>query len=347
MTDHRQAGRRQGMGFAATILGLAALLAAPLMLSDFLLVNVLGRALIFGVIALSLTFLVRYGGFVSLAQMVVAGVAGYTIAVTVPEAIPANTLRMPYSLAVPLALIASTIFGAAIGAVAVRTTKNYLLMITLAISVGFFYFAQSNLEFLNGYEGIRNVLGPSIFGMPFRDGKVLYYSVLSVSCVLYGLVIYVERTPFGLVLQGIRDNARRVSALGYHVGAHRIAAFGLAGFIAGWGGILSAIYNIGMSPGQVSTHASLSILMMSVIGGVGHASGAFIGALLYTLLDTFAADLYDRERFNTLIGVVFVAIVMLSPDGFVGLSVKIRRQLGRLGQRVSGGRRAPAQTVAK
>lgn len=346
MTGRRPAAVRTG-SLAATAVVIAALAAAPLLLPDFLLVNVLGRALISGVIALSLTFLVRYGGFLSLAQMVVAGVAGYGIAMTVPEAVPANSMQLPYGLAIPLALAASTAFGLVIGAVAVRTTKNYLLMITLAISVGFFYFAQSNLEYLNGYEGIRNVLGPKLFGLPFRDKAVFYYSVLAVSCALYGLVTYVERTPFGLALQGIRDNPRRVSALGYHVGLHRIAAFGLAGFIAGWGGILSAIYNIGMSPGQVSTHASLSILMMSVIGGVGHAVGAFVGALIYTLLDTFAADIYDRERFNTLIGAVFVVIVMLSPDGVVGLFAKVCRLIGRVRRRIAGGRTAPAEAPAE
>ena len=104
--------------------------------------------MVYGIIALSLTFLARYGGFISLAQMVVAGVAGYTLAITVPDAIPANGVRLPYAPAIPLALSIATVAGLLIGAIAVRTREIYLLMITLAIAVGFYYFVQTNLEYL-------------------------------------------------------------------------------------------------------------------------------------------------------------------------------------------------------
>ena len=167
----------------------------------------------------------------------------------------------------------------------------------------------------NGYEGIRNILGPDIFGVPFRNTYLFYYVTLLVSFALHAISSMWRKSPFGLVLQGIRDNPRRVAALGYNVALHRIAAFGFAGFLAGGGGVLSTIYNIGISPGQISTHATITILMMAVVGGLGHPIGAFIGALIFTLIDTFAASIYDRDRFNTLIGLVFLVIVLASPDG--------------------------------
>lgn len=296
------------------------LVTLPALVPEFWTVNIFVRTMLYGVVALSLTFLAHYGGFVSLAQMVVAGVAGYAIAVTVPDAIPANTVRLPYALAIPLALALSTLAGLLVGAIAVRTREIYLLMITLAIAVSFYFFVQANVELLNGYEGIRNVMGPDILGIPLRSPTAFYYTALAASVALYALVLYVSRAPLGLVLQGIRDNPRRVAALGFNVALHRIAAFGLAGLIAGVGGVLLAFYNIGISPGTVSTHATISILIMSVIGGLGHPIGAFIGALIFTLVDTFAADLYDRDRFNTLIGAVFLIIVVASPDGAVGLA---------------------------
>jgi branched-chain amino acid transport system permease protein len=132
-------------------------------------------------------------------------------------------------------------------------------------------------------------------------------------------VLYVVKTPFGLVLQGIRDNPRRVSAIGFNVGVHRVASFALAGFIAGWGGVLITFYNIGITPGSIGIWATVNVLVMAVIGGLGHPIGAFIGALVFTLLDTFAATIYDRDRFNTLIGLVFLVIVLVSPDGLLGL----------------------------
>jgi branched-chain amino acid transport system permease protein len=302
-----------------TLAVLAVLVVLPFLLTDFWTTNIFVRAMVYGIVALSLTFLAHYGGLLSLAQMVVAGVAGYTIAVTVPEAIPANALQLPYALAIPLALLLSTSAGLLVGAIAVRTREIYLLMITLAIAVSFYFFVQANVEYLNGYEGIRNVLGPSVFGVPIRTPTLFYYVALVSSAALYAFVLYISRAQFGLVLQGIRDNPRRVSALGYNVALHRIAAFGIAGFIAGIGGVLITIYNIGISPGTVSTHSTISILIMAVIGGLGHPIGAFIGAIIFTIVDTFAADLYDRDRFNTLIGAVFLIIVVASPDGITGL----------------------------
>ncbi|HYF53638.1 MAG TPA: branched-chain amino acid ABC transporter permease [Salinarimonas sp.] len=307
-----------------SLLGLAVLALLPLVLPPFWTANIIGRALVYGIVALSLTFLASYGGFVSLGQTMIAGVAGYTVAILAPNAIPA-ALPASYWVAVPVALIVASLAGLLVGAVAVRTNGIYLLMITLALAVGFSLYVQANITLFNGYEGIRNVLGPELFGLSFRNAYLFYYVTLAVAAALYLGVLYLVRSPFGLVLQGLRDNARRVSALGYNAHLHRIAAFGVAGFIAGCGGVLVTFYNIGISPGTVGLQATVNILVMSVIGGLGHPVGAFLGSLIFTVFDTFAADLYDRNRFNTLIGAVFLAIVLVSPDGVLGL---IRRAAG-------------------
>ena len=199
--------------------------------------NVFGRAIVYGIIALSLSFLATYGGFISLAQMMVAGTAGYAVAILVDGAVPTIVGGLPYAAAVPLGLAASTLMGLLVGAIAVRTRDIYLLMITLALAMGVFRFVETNIAWFNGYEGIRNVVGPQLFGYDFRNAYVFYYVALAVAALLYAGVLYIVRTPFGLVLQGIRDNARRVAALGYSVALHRILAFGVAGFIAGAGGV--------------------------------------------------------------------------------------------------------------
>ncbi|SEO27518.1 amino acid/amide ABC transporter membrane protein 2, HAAT family [Paracoccus alcaliphilus] len=306
------------------------LLTAPLLLSDFWLMNILGRTLVYGIIALSLTFLATYGGFVSLAQTMIAGVAGYTIAITVPEAVPANGAQLPYAVAIPLALLAATLAGLLVGMISMRTNDIYLLMITLALAVGGSLFAQANTALLNGYEGIRNVLGPEVLGLPLRDPLVFYLTALAIAAMLYLAVLWLVKTPFGLVLQGLRSHPRRVSALGFDAGLHRVMAFAVAGFIAGVGGIMVTIYNIGITPASIGMGATVNILVMCVIGGMRHPAGAFIGALIFTLLDTFAASIYDRDRFNTLIGMVFLGIVLLSPDGVPGLIQSARRQMRKL-----------------
>jgi branched-chain amino acid transport system permease protein len=317
----------------ASLAVLAILLLLPFLLPTFWTGNILGRSIVYGIVAMSLTFLASYGGFISLAQTMLAGVAGYTVAMLAPTAIPLGNYWLPYWAVIPLGVAAATLAGAIVGLIAVRTRDIYLLMITLALAVGFSLFAQSNIDWFHGYEGIRNIVGPEIFGYPFRVPFVFYYCSLIVAACLYFLVLYVVKTPFGLVLQGIRDNPRRVSAIGFNVGLHRIAAFALAGFIAGWGGVLITFYNIGITPGSIGIWATVNVLVMAVIGGLGHPIGAFIGALIFTLIDTFAATIYDRDRFNTLIGLIFLVIVLASPDGVLGL---FRRLTGwRVGRRVA------------
>jgi branched-chain amino acid transport system permease protein len=319
-----------------SVLGVALMLAAPWFLlqvlpsnqAQFWTANVLGRGIVFGIIAMSLTFLATYGGFISLAQMMIAGVAGYTVAVFVEGAVPRIVGGFGYAVAIPLGLLAATLMGLVVGAISVRTRDIYLLMITLALAMGVFRFIETNIAWFNGYEGIRNVVGPDVFGFDFRNPYAFYYIALGAAAALYFGVLYLVRTPFGLVLQGIRDNPRRVAALGYSVGLHRIAAFGVAGFIAGCGGVLATIYNIGISPGSIGLGATVNVLIMAVIGGLGHPIGAFIGSLIFTFFDTFAASIYDRDRFNTLIGVVFLAIVLVSPDGVIGVGRRLRHLLG-------------------
>ncbi|MCZ8187632.1 MAG: branched-chain amino acid ABC transporter permease [Beijerinckiaceae bacterium] len=314
-----------GLGILCLV-PLALFLALPENQALFWIGNILARALIYGIIALSLTFLATYGGFVSLAQMMVAGIAGYVLAMTVQGAVPVIIGGFGYPMAILMALLASVLAGLAVGAIAVRTNDIYLLMITLALAVGFYRFVESNIDLFNGYEGIRNVLGPDILGRRFRDPMVFYTIASGTALLLYLGVLFLVRTPFGLALQGIRDNPRRISALGYNVVLHRIVAFGIAGFIAGCGGVLATIYNIGISPGSIGLGATINLLIMSVVGGLGHPVGAFVGSLIFAIFDTFAASLYDRDRFNSLIGAVFLVIVLISPDGALGLS----RRLGRL-----------------
>ena len=339
MSGERIGGPVSGRWVIPASLALLAVMAVlPAFIPPFFVGNIFGRAIVFGIIAMSLTFLATYGGFTSLAQMMLAGIAGYVVAILVPGAVPSIVGGVPYAVAIPIGLLAATAMGLLVGAIAVRTQGIYLLMITLALAVGMHLFIQANITWFNGYEGIRNVVGPELFGVPFRNTYLFYYLSLATAALLYAGVLYLVRTPFGLVLQGIRDNARRVNALGYQAPLHRIAAFGIGGFIAGCGGLLATFYNIGISPGTIGLGPTVNVLVMAVIGGLGHPIGAFLGALIFVVFDTFAADFYDRERFNTLIGAVFLAIVLLSPDGVLGLA----KRLGGAFRRAPQPRAAPA-----
>lgn len=305
-------------------LAAALLLFMPAFAGDFVLYQIFGWTFILGLIALSLTFLAGYGGMVSLAQMTVAGLAGYLVAIFGDSAITDISQSWPWYVAIPLALAFAVLFGAVVGWLAVRTEGIYTIMITLAIAAAFFYFTRQNYVIFNGFSGFNGVLPPAIFGVDWRAPAAFYYLTLFWALAGYAAVVYVSRAPFGLALQGVRDNPRRMAALGYAVNAHRIAAYAFAALLAGVGGILLTWQSAQISPGTAGIQAVIDILVIAVIGGLRRPIGPFIGAFVYVLLKTFATDALlavglGGERFQLLIGLGFLLIVLFSPDGLLGL----------------------------
>jgi branched-chain amino acid transport system permease protein len=320
---------------------LAGLLVFPFVATPFFTFQVASQALLLGLIALSLSFLAGYGGMVSLAQMTVAGIAGYAVAVLGTSSSPEISLGWPWYLAVPFALVIAVVCATVIGWLSVRTEGIYTIMITLAIGVAFYYLVLQNYSVFNGFQGLRELKAPVVFGVNLRAPVPFYFLCLACALAAYLFVCYLVRAPFGMALQGIRDNPRRMASLGFSVVTHRVAAYAVAGLIAAVGGILLAWYNALMSPGSVGTGWLINILVIAVLGGVKNPLGAFLGALVYVLLQTFAIDVIDRERFNLVIGSVFLAIVLFSPDGLLGLWARLRLRLGFSQATTSTKRRLP------
>lgn len=305
--------------------GLAALaLLMPAVANNFVLFQVFGWTFILGMIALSLMFLAGYGGMVSLIQMTVAGLAGYMVAILGPSGTDQVSLGLPWWINIPAAILIATLFGTLVGALAVRTEGIYTIMITLAIAAAFFYFTRQNYTIFNGYSGFSLVVPPQLFGVDWRQPTAFYYLTLGFAVLSYAAVVYVARSPFGLALQGVRDNARRMAALGYNVVWHRILAYGFAAVIASVGGILLVWQNAQIAPGTAGIPAVIDILVIAVVGGLRHPVGPFIGAFIYVLLSSFAPDVLQAfglgpDRFKLVVGLGFLAIVYFSPDGVLGL----------------------------
>jgi ABC-type branched-subunit amino acid transport system permease subunit len=185
-----------------------------------------------------------------------------------------------------------------------------------------------NYSVFSGFQGFQKVHPPVLFGIDWRSPVPFYFLALFWSLAGYFAVKALARAPFGLALQGIRDNARRMEALGFNVTAHRIAAHAAAGAIAAVGGILLTWFSGLITPGSVGTNTLINILIIAVIGGLRHPIGPFIGAIVFVLLQNFAIDLVDRERFNLVIGTGFLLIVLFSPDGLLGLWARLVARLG-------------------
>ena len=307
---------------------LALLIAYPFFASPFLTFQIGGQALALGLIALSLTFLGGYGGMLSLAQMTVAGITGYAVAILGTSG-TALSLGWPWWLVLPFALVIATACAALIGWLSVRTEGIYTIMITLAIGVAFYYLALQNYTIFNGFQGFQRVYPPVVFDIDWRSPVPFYFLALGCALAGYLLVKYLVRSPFGVALQGVRDNPRRMNALGFNVTAHRVAAYAVAGVLASVGGVLFIWYNGLITPNSVGTSWLINVLVIAVLGGMKHPIGPFAGAIVFVLLQTFAIDVIDRERFNLVIGGVFLAIVLFSPDGLLGLWVRLKQRLQR------------------
>ena len=320
----------------------AILLIMPGFAADFVLYQIFGWSFILGMIALSLMFLAGYGGMVSLAQMTVAGLAGYMVAIFGESAITDISLGWPWYLNIPIAIVIAAVFATLTGWLAVRTEGIYTIMITLAIASAFFYFTRQNYVIFNGFSGFNGVLPPQLFGVDWRGSAAFYYLTLFWAAFWYFVVLYVGRSPMGLALQGVKDNPRRMSALGYDVTAHRVAAYTFAAIPAAVGGILLTWQSAQISPGTAGIGPVIDILVIAVIGGLRHPVGPFIGAFVYVVLKTFAIDILvalglGGERFQLLIGLGFLVIVLWSPDGLLGLWEKWRRNRWRDPLRDRGG----------
>jgi branched-chain amino acid transport system permease protein len=291
-----------------------ALALVPAIFSTYFTSAVAAQALVYGLAAVSLTFLAAYGGIVSLAQTGLYGIAGFVLArFTVSNG-------MDPLLAAVLAVVITVVVGLAFGAVVSGSEGIYLLMITLALGViTFYYFSQTPT--FGGHEGINGVTAPGFIGDPVTHPAVMYEVLLGVSVIVYVAIRLVGRTNFGLAMQGVRDGPTRMRALGYNVRLHRTLAFTLGAVIAALAGVLGTWNDTRISPGTIQVSQIIVLMTIAVIGGLYRIEGAWIGALVYTLLDTYSRGL--TARFETWIGIILLVILILSPDGLTGLAQRL------------------------
>lgn len=316
-------------------LGLAILLAAllPYGVSSFY-VGLATQALFFGLFALSINLLSGYGGMITLGHAGLLGVAGYGLGIL--------TVHEGWALgpAIVAALAATVVASALFGLVAVRTRGTYFVMITLAEGMVIWGIAQRWQELTGGENGITGIPKPG-FADEFWQ---FYYLALVVVAVCVALVALLVRSPFGLSLKGIREAEDRLPTLGYNVTVHKLLAFTISGTFAGVAGLLLAMYNNFFGPTQVFFLASASGLLMAILGGVGTLSGAFIGSVVVVGIQNWLSSYVDR--WQTVLGVVFVLVILFAPDGIAGMWTRLvwAPLLRRLGAREEAA--AAARTTA-
>jgi branched-chain amino acid transport system permease protein len=309
----------------------------PVIFNDYWVDAILTQTFILGIAAASLIFLSAYGGMISLAQTALMGVAGYLLGNMVTQRVPGGetkglTLGWDPTVALVLAIALTTAIGLLFGLLSSRSFGIYFLMLTLTFSVIANYFFGQVTQF-GGFSPIAGInrYTPGFVGDILDDRYRLYYIALIVSIAVYVLVRYVVRTPFGYALQGVRDEPVRMSSLGYAVPLHRTLAFGLAAFIASLAGVLSVWWQGQIAPQDLGLGATIDLLIIAVIGGLGRIEAAWLGAFTFIVVNNYVRDIkfpgasevgelpLIGGSFNTIIGLIFLAIVIVSPDGLSGL----------------------------
>jgi branched-chain amino acid transport system permease protein len=295
-------------------------LLAPLIFTEYWVATLLTQMLFLGIVAASLIFLSAYGGMVSLAQTAIYGIAGFALGnLTTNGNTKGLNLGWAEAPGIVVAIVVALIVALLFGALASRSYGIYFLMITLVFSV------IANLCFgqitsVSGFGGISGIPAPHAIGNVEAHHNRLYYVTLFAALGVYVLLRYVARTPFGLTLQGVRDDPVRMASLGYNVVLHRTVAFAFASFVAAVGGVLFVWWNGHIDPASIDLGSTIDVLVIAVIGGLYRIEGAWVGALFFVIINNYSQQIsFIGPRFHTLIGAIFLVIVLVSPGGLIGL----------------------------
>ena len=268
------------------------------------------RVMIFAIAAASLNFIMGFGGMVSLGHAAFVGLGAYTVAITMAHGLTSAWIAWP------LAMLVAATFALAIGAISLRTRGVYFIMITLAFAQMLYYLAVG-LKQYGGEDGLnlpaRSQIG---FGLDLGHEPTLYWVVLALlAAVMLGLNRAVN-ARFGRVLLGIRENEARMEAIGFPTFRYRLAAFTIAGAIAGLAGALIANHNLFVSPAAMHWTQSATLVVMVLLGGIGYRYGGLAGATALLLLEEFLAAFTDYWHLP--LGLILLAIVFFAPRGIAG-----------------------------
>jgi branched-chain amino acid transport system permease protein len=293
------------IGLVVIVLALATL---PFWMPGIYYVNVGSQILFYAVFALGVNVLVGYAGLVSLGHAGLFGIASYVTAYLLSQG-------FGHTEAIISALVLGVLSTALFAALSLRSTGIGFIMITLALGQILWGLAYRWISLTGGDNGI-NVRGrPMPFGFSLVSAEGFYYASLVVFLLAVAAVAILIRSPFGAALMGTRDQPRRMNALGYHVWMIRFFACLLSGLLTCVAGVLFVYYTQFISPQTLSLTASAEVLLMVIAGGPASLLGPIVGAALVVVVKTVVSGFI--ERWNFLLGAIFVAIVIFMPDGLV------------------------------
>ncbi|MFG1465939.1 branched-chain amino acid ABC transporter permease [Xanthobacter sp. DSM 24535] len=275
-------------------------------------VNVVAEILIWSLLAASVNLLFGYVGLLSFGQALYFGFGMYGVAIGI------STFGLGLWPAMLLGVVAATAMAAVAGAFAVRLTWHYFAIITVVFSLIFYFIAMSAKSVTGGDDGL-SFSAPALLaaaGLSLTDRTTQYYFVLLTCIACYCLMALVVGSPLGLRFAAVRENEKRASLIGINVYATRWMAFVLAGFIAGVGGALFALFGRYASASFMFYHVSGEAVVWAIVGGAGTLLGPLVGTALLILFREVVSGVW--ENYLIAVGVITILVVIFAPRGIVG-----------------------------
>jgi branched-chain amino acid transport system permease protein len=305
---------------ALQVAAIVAAVTLPFWLDSNYYVNIASQILIWAIFALALNVLVGWAGLVSLGHAGIFGVASYAAA----WLLAAEWAQLPAAV---MALLVTLLVTAVFGLLSLRTAGIGFIMITLAIGQILWGIAYRWIALTNGDNGIIVDTRPAPLGTALDTPGAFYLFALVVFALTYGLMRAFNGSPFGTSLRGTRDQPRRMTALGFDVWTIRFIAILVSGFVSGIAGLLFVYYHQFVSPHGLSLASSAEVLLMVISGGSGTLLGPVVGAALVVIVKNVASAYI--ERWNLVLGAIFVVIVIFMPEGIVPGTARLWHWLRR------------------
>jgi branched-chain amino acid transport system permease protein len=283
----------------------------PLVSGEYF-VNLGSQILIAVIFASSLNLLVGYAGLTSLGHASYLGLSAYI------SALLSIKMGLGHSVTAPASLLLTTLIGMVFGWIALRATGLGFLMLTLALSQIVWGLGYRWVSVTNGDNGLSGLTRPHPFGIDLDISTNFYWFALAITSLCIYMIQLMIRSPFGASIRGTRDQARRMSALGYNVWAIRWTTFVIASFLGAVAGLLYVYFHKYIHPSVMAITVSAEALLCVIAGGAGTLVGPLLGALVVVVLKNYASAYV--ERWNMLLGMVFLIIVIFMPAGLVSAS---------------------------
>ena len=325
LSQDSAAPRRSWWPVAGLVVFILCAAAFPLFaksIGDPSLVGLATRIAIYAIAAASLNLILGYGGLVSFGHAAYFGIGGYVVGILYHHYISGDPFLgfIPGAnqllITLPAAVIVSGLFALVLGALSLRTTGVPFIMITLAFAQMVFFLFVS-LKAYGGDDGLIVRRHNVLFDLNMADDTTFYYVAVVIAILYYVVFARLVRSQFGVVLGGIRQNERRMAAIGISTYRYKLVAFVIAGMGAGLAGALMANYSKYVSPDMLHWVKSGDLMIMIILGGTGTLIGPALGAALLIGLETFLTSWTEHWKF--ILGPILILIVLFSSGGLASL----------------------------